>query len=392
MTAACGGGTSAPDPGRAAVVEYSAGLIAAIFAAYDLAWLIPVIPFVGLVPLTLATFCGNDPPAIPTFTAAEVDALVNQKLGADWLSGLAKLTDLVLNAIWYDACRCTSGALVPFAPPVQPAGSPTYQPPVPPNVLPCSTWSAVSSFCDTGSLFKGTAVPDVGTFPTGVLLHMVGTDCGAGTPAGTFNWVWTFKDASNATIATSTYSLTGSQTLDAFVAVPPGTVGVNLNHNQTSGSRGQQIIGSTAAFYCSSQVPGAQQPCCPPDVATQATLDAILKMVTLIQRQAVPFGYVTGTVHAGLSGAGAVSISGLLGVKVAITTLPTPLGSEGTSPPKHFDAGWITFGTIDGFPQSYRLEHNPQVYLPSRCSAFTDLDYDLAPGVVVTITELLREP
>jgi len=33
-----------------------------------------------------------------------------------------------------------------------------------------------------------------------------------------------------------------------------------------------------------------------------------------------------------------------------------------------------------------------QIILPQLCSAFTDLDYDLSPGVIVTITELLRAP
>jgi len=115
-------------------------------------------------------------------------------------------------------------------------------------------------------------------------------------------------------------------------------------------------------------------------------------MVTLIQRQAVPFAYVASTAHSGLSGAGSLSISGLLGIKVAVTTLPAQLGSQGTSPAEYFDMGWLTFGTLDGYPQSYRLERSAQILLPNLCSAFTSLDYDLHPGVVVTITELLREP
>jgi hypothetical protein len=121
-------------------------------------------------------------------------------------------------------------------------------------------------------------------------------------------------------------------------------------------------------------------------------VNAAVQAITLIQRQAVPFAYVPSTVHTALSGAGALSISGLIGIKIAVTSLPSTLGVEGTSPPKHFDLGYVTFGTIDGFGQAVRLERNPQVILPPRCSAFTDLDYDLAPGVVVTITELRREP
>ena len=98
------------------------------------------------------------------------------------------------------------------------------------------------------------------------------------------------------------------------------------------------------------------------------------------------------TAHTGLSGAGALSISGLLGVKINVSTLPAPIGREGTSPTEYFDMGWITFGTPDGYPQSYRLEREDQLILPARCSAFTELAYDLRPSVVITVTELVREP
>jgi hypothetical protein len=115
-------------------------------------------------------------------------------------------------------------------------------------------------------------------------------------------------------------------------------------------------------------------------------------MITLVQRQAVPFAYVPGTVHAGLSGAGELDIFGLIGIKATITTLPDALGRAGTQPTELFDAGFLTFGTTDGFPTSFRLNRTDLLALPPRCSAYTKLDYDLAPGVVVTITELLREP
>jgi len=62
------------------------------------------------------------------------------------------------------------------------------------------------------------------------------------------------------------------------------------------------------------------------------------------------------------------------------------------SPDEHFDLGFLTFGTPDGYPTSIRIDHNPQLALPARCGAYTDLAYTLHPGVVATITELRREP
>ncbi len=113
--------------------------------------------------------------------------------------------------------------------------------------------------------------------------------------------------------------------------------------------------------------------------------------MTLIQRQAVPFAYINGAVHSDLSGAGAFAISGILGVRMEVTTLPGYLGRLGSSPTEYFDAGFVTFGTADGYPHSIRVEHNPQVELPARCSAFTQFAYDLQPGVVIRVTELVRE-
>jgi len=56
----------------------------------------------------------------------------------------------------------------------------------------------------------------------------------------------------------------------------------------------------------------------------QAQLDQLMAMVTLIQRQAAPFGYVPGAIHAGLTGTGVIAIQGLIGCK-SVTTLPTQL-------------------------------------------------------------------
>jgi len=62
-----------------------------------------------------------------------------------------------------------------------------------------------------------------------------------------------------------------------------------------------------------------------------------------------------------------IAIQGLIGCKVDITTLPTQLGVTFGSPDEHFDLGFLTFGTPDGYPTSIRIDHNPQLALPARC-------------------------
>jgi hypothetical protein len=145
--------------------------------------------------------------------------------------------------------------------------------------------------------------------------------------------------------------------------------------------------------YCNGDTPGGTASgCCPPDPAVNLLLESVLQLTTLIQRQAVPFAYLTSTVHSGLTGAGSIDIFGLLGVAVTVDTIPDSRGRSGTTPTEYFDLGYITFGVVDGFPHSVKLEHNGQLIMPARCSVFTSLSYDLTPGVEITITELVREP
>lgn len=393
MTAACGGGTSAPKLIASAVVDYSAGLLGAIFASYGLRWLIPVIPFVGLAPLTLSTFCASDPPTMPTFTSAEANALLQLKFGPDFDSGLGKLKDLALNTIWWDACRCTSGALVPLVPPTPPAGTPIYQPPVPVASTPCTSFAG-NVTTPGGGNFAFTGSLNFGLFNvTTVRLRVYSTIfSGGGQNVTILNQ---FRDANQTDMATDyhTYTVLPGSGLNIFdIRVPPGARS-NYSNTTFQAGTGATTLQIITDGYCNGDIPGlGNNPCCPPDTATQAYLDQLLKLVTLIQRQTVPFAYVASTVHTGLSGAGTLNIQGLLGVKVTATTVPSSYGLAGTTPAEHFDLGFLTFGTADGYPHSIRLEHSPQLMLPARASVFTDLAYDLAPGVVVTITELLREP
>lgn len=391
MTAICGGGTSGPKTGVAAVVDYSSGLIASILASRGLNWLIPVIPLAGLPPLILSSFCAADPPAIPTFTSAETNALIQLTFGADFDSGLSKLGDLILHSIWYDACQCTSGSLTTFPTVTPPAGTPITVVANTPVAAPCQTQVTTDTIV-AGSNASHVLTPSVaGLTPTGVQLIADGVVADA-TQNETHQLVG--LNQAGGTVFLQSLSVTqaspGPKT--GFWLLPPGIVSLTLALNSAGITGHSYVFTDTVNVFCGGQRPGVtQQPCCPPDVASQATLDAILKMVTLIQRQAVPFAYIPSTTHATLSGAGSFAISGLIGAAVHVTTLPTQIGREGTSPTEYFDMGFITFGTPDGYPSSYRLERESQVMLPTRCGAYTTIAYDLHPGVVATITELVRE-
>ncbi len=392
MTALCGGGTSAPKVGTDLIAQFSTARLTQLAVLRGMSWTSPWLALISLLPIGMTAFCGSDPPTIVTLTTAEIDALVNLTIGGDLSSGLGKIKDMLLNAIWQDLCECTSGTFTAPTYPAPVTGTPIPQLPQPAAIDACSTFLYTSTFCDTGSLNKGGGGAVVGRNITGVQLNMTAVDCGAGSPAGTFDWVWTFLSSVGASLGTQTYSLTGNVASVQFVATPAGTAAMRLNHNQTAGTRGQNIAGTTYSFYCNGSVPGVQSPCCPPDEATSNQLELILKMVTLIQRQSAPFSYIASTAHTAISGTGSIAIQGLIGAKVDVTTLPSSYGSAGSSPAELFDLGFLTFGTPDGWPSSYRLDHDPMLMFPRSCGLYTTLDYDLATGIVVTITELLREP
>jgi hypothetical protein len=373
-------------------VQYTAGVLQAIFAAYDLVWLIPVIPLLSFAPEVLATLCATDPPAIPSFTALEVLAMVSLNFGtSDYTTGIAKLSDLAKHLAWYDLCQCNSGGPTPVVPPAQPTGTPT--PSITVGASSCqaglvSQQSTPTPWATSGSN-TNQLVAQWNNTPTVLTMDLtLATFSGPGwDPVVTFN----FCTSSTSVHVGNPFTLTliHDTTKRVVVPVPPTALGIVDNWTGPGGTTSIENFSVNAQLQCG---PSQSASPCGADPITQATLDSILRIVTLIQRQSVPFAYVPGTVHTALSGSGVISISGLLGAKVAVTTMPGSLGTAGTSPVEYFDVGWVTFGTPDGYPTATRIEHNPQIILPARCSAYTDLAYDFHTGVVATITELVREP
>lgn len=392
MTGLCAGGTSGPKTGVAAVVDYSSGLIASILAFRGLGWLIPVIPLAGLPPLVLSVFCGTDPPAMPTFTAAETLALTQLTFGTDFDSGLSKLVDLMLHSIWYDACQCNSGTLTTYPTITPPVGTPIFQPPVTASTT-CQTYDDVRTRASGADVLV--QLPSLlGSNPTYVVLTATVSGLTGGAAQSTTAVESIQQPSGAATAFVVDHHLVAN---NGVQFITTGFVPSTCEHLQIrfglAGSSTSATFTTHVDVYCGANRPGGVvSPCCPPDVSTQASLDLILKMVTLIQRQAVPFAYLPSTSHPTLTGAGSFDISGLIGAAIQVTILPTPIGREGTSPTEYFDMGFITFGTPDGYPTSYRLERSAQVMFPARCGAYTTLAYDLHAGVEVTITELVREP
>lgn len=395
MTALCGGGTSAPKFTTAAEVDYSSGLLAAIFAAYDIAWLIPIIPFVGLAPLVLSTFCGTDPPSMSTLTTAESQALLNLDItSADWATGLPKVQNIALNAIWNYACQCTSGTYTAPVAPNPPSGTAITQYP-----------TVVGANCYHSS-----------DAPTG-LIQAGNVDCIA-----TWRVDWYDNGSHIYQQSFSPVVHTGQATSITF-PVPPGAIGFQVEYTSTncgnfSGRAGQgfsapgitqpqtlalqlactydsvnnEVHSTTVADLACGAGPQIPQSCCPPDPSVQASLDAILTLVTLIQRQIAPFAYVKGFPSGFLSGNGQIAVQGDLGALITVSSSAFGRGIEVGNPDVDFGSGWINWGNADGWTAREFISADQFLTFPPLAGQFTLLGYSLPPGMFIQVTELQREP
>jgi hypothetical protein len=148
-------------------------------------------------------------------------------------------------------------------------------------------------------------------------------------------------------------------------------------------------------FYCTGASPSTPAaPCCPPDPILLAKLTQIANQLDLIYSglSSSPNSYAESTVHAGLSGNGRVTLSqSCLAVKVAITTDIASGGVDIGDPNYLFDRGYIVPITAEApIAGDSRLVYNPQLTpLPILTE---QIGYSLHPGVVISITEIIRGP
>ena len=98
-----------------------------------------------------------------------------------------------------------------------------------------------------------------------------------------------------------------------------------------------------------------------------------------------------GAIHAGLTGSGTLSVSGILGVRVLLTFIPSPYGSHPGTPTLHFGLGRIDWQTAEGWQGRRYLSDSPLEQLFA-APAVNAVGYTLASGVVATITELVKGP
>jgi hypothetical protein len=386
-------------------VQVSTFALGALANNWPVLWAVAYAGLLGGLQWNLTTLCTIDPPADPGFTGADGLAMLNRvgdPVAADQAS--LKLAQLLLRRGWYQFCECTGGGTpAPPAPPAAPSGLPTTTTGITQTVAPCGTIGPLTGTSTNGSIVQlvGSYLTTPETFiaiPAGATNVRFTQTAATVSGAADQSWVqYAFGDAASVIIGTNHYSTSAfgpNATLVTNVAVPANATGIRIEVAKVNGTTGVQHITVTADFYCGSAPGGTQGSpgTCTPDAATLGMLQQILDMVTLVQRQVAPFGYILSTVHAGLTGNGSFAVHGLLGLQIAVTAgLPTAGSSAGT-PVEYFTDSFVSLGSADGYPHSQRVDHSPQLWFPPDAGAFTLVGYTLRPGLTVTITEVVREP
>lgn len=391
------GSASIPDPVRANVVYFGAGAIASYLNNKGMGWAYGVAPALGVLAWNLSDFCTAAPPALPTITASDVFNWFNPLNGQATVQLRTAMTDLIQAYVWFDLCKCATGAQPsPPAPLAAPSGFEANPPSVTgayPSATPCASADTLPVAMLSSPVTEALWITGAGQLAAGVTSLSVQAISAGNLVAITVQVF--FFNAGGAPIGNQLAGVIGAGGLGftSTVNVPVGTTAVTVQFSW-SGSVGSGIHSRVfAAAYCNGAAPNAPLvPCCPPDPVQSAMVQQILDMVTLLQRQLAPFAYIQGTVHSSLSGSGVINVQGLLGAKITVhSPLPTRVGESAGEIVDLWDVGWINWGTDDFYTAREWIQNTPQLSRPCNVSEFTHIAYSLNPGIVIDIQEIQRE-
>lgn len=113
----------------------------------------------------------------------------------------------------------------------------------------------------------------------------------------------------------------------------------------------------------------------------------------LLQRYKLPFAYIVGATHPGISGTGTLSIpSALIGLLLTVRSQPTGVITSPGVPVYERDLGWVSVLDRNGFIDEKRLTRSTQLWFPPIMSDATSVGYSLNDSVTIDISELEAEP
>lgn len=420
MTALCGGGASGPKTGVAETIVYASGAIASVLNNKGGRWASLVAPLLGVLSMDAIGFCSADPPADPTLTPAEYQALLELQPWDTLQTALGHLADKVKIAIWYELCECSGGGTPAFP-------SATLAAPAGVSIVsgapgPCdsrtyratSVHHALATAVPESAMFDRAMFPDLA--PTGALAakdnlsarvatllptspkptsaRLIGRLVTAGTaPCGLH---MSFRDAADtqvldmgvgclsAGVPFATFPTSGA------TAIPSTADHFTLYYDsQGAGTPTPVTSDFTVEFNCGSAAGAFPSPCTA-DPAVLAMLQQLLEQATLQQRWRLPMASVDSTVRT-VTGTGSFVVDRDVGLRVELTAAPAGLRLALGNPTYRYDLGWLSVSDGGGMLQELRITRDSQEWFPAQCQLATTVGYALRDGVTVTITELKVE-
>lgn len=124
----------------------------------------------------------------------------------------------------------------------------------------------------------------------------------------------------------------------------------------------------------------------------QGTVANVYGLVTLLQRYELPFAYIPGAAHSGLTLKGSFAVTRLIGLKIEIVAKPAGSIQLRGNPPYQFDMGWLAVVDANGFLEEKRLTRDTQLWFPRDMQTAIGFQWDLFDQVVIRVTELQAEP
>lgn len=394
MTAFCSGHTSSAKPEFGAFIYMAPAAVGALLNNIPTPWAVALAAYIGARTYDASTFCAGEPPEAPDdFTAADVINLLNVYNPVLNVPAATKFQQLVDAFAWHQFCQCDGVSTpAPPAPPDEPDGMPTIDS-GPVSNTPCGTY--VVDHASAESWSNGGSRNDIisAVFPAGatslkLTFHSeVQSNSGWTIPVTLF---FNNGPPSHAAIGpTAAVSVPPSGDTSVTLSVPPGTSFLNASWTGPGGTARITRVWWDIEYFCGATLGTGGECCTDPQLIAQ--VQTILNTVLLIQRQAVAFAYIDGE-STDVSDSGELELSGAIGARIDLTTVPGRAGVEVGDPDTLFDIGWFRWGDATGWGPRQRIDADPLVSLPAQAGVYTRLGYTLTPGVEATVTVLVREP
>jgi len=368
------------------------------------------------------SFCATDPPQPVAPTNADIVAAATDPLKFEAL--IQYLKDSIYWWVWSNQCVCLPSTCYSI-----------LGQPIP--ALPNSQTNGVGPY-DQGMKFTANAALPITSFGVRDLNLAGSPSCDIklwDMTAGTLLWtqaivlsIGAYTEFVCSTVTTMvvghTYALTfrwltgmtvileaggyGGMSNTAFSSAGavdnyPTGIGVPSRVLNTQADPIQPIACTGGSPPPSPPVPGVTTPdfpmeasCTTQDVCNlaQQTLQSVTllrSMLDLVQRRVLPFAWILGTPHVGLTGTGVVSVQDVIGVSVDMT-VPGGWGSTAETPRRLIPSAGSLQGT-DGT----RFSDNTQLHYEHELIFFEQpwslgIRYNFRPGVTATLTPLLPEP